>query len=214
MNIKCVIFDCDGLMFDTERIAKISWAKVLDKYGVSIPNDLFDRITGSGSKEIMAVLDEYPEVKTHILEIYDQRKSDIYNIALKENIKKHGLLELLEYLKLKDLKVCVASSSDLNYINHLLDSQKIDFKFDFIIGGDKVKKSKPDPEIFTKVSETLSINPDHCLVIEDSKNGHLAAKAANMHRVFIQDLVKPDKQMQEELIEYSFNTLDEIKKIL
>lgn len=215
MKIKCLIFDCDGLMFNTEYHAQATWTHVMNKHNIPIPEGFFDAITGAGEHQFREVMQHHPEIEVCMPEISKNRIPDL-KAALEQygNVNKPGLIKLLNYLKTTDLKVCVASSSKTEYVKWMISTIGTEFAFDVILGGDQVAKGKPNPDIFLKAAALANIAPEHCLVLEDSKNGHLAAKAAGMHRVFIEDLVQPDQQMTQELIEFQCASLEQVIDLL
>ncbi len=199
MKIEGIIFDCDGLMFDTERIGRQNWMNIIQKYDLDADDSFFSAITGSGPTFFEEIMNSRPDIKVHLPEIEGNRFPIIAKaIEERGNINKEGLVELLKYLKESgQYKVCIASSSPVSYVEWLVSTIGYDYPFDYIIGGDNVEKAKPDPEIFLKVAQQIDVRPENILVIEDSKNGHIAAKRANMHRMFIQDMIVPDEEFRE-----------------
>lgn len=211
MKIKCLIFDCDGLMFNTEYYSQQNWKRIGAKYNLPMDEKLFEQITGAGRTHFEKVMNERPDIQQHLPEIRANRNTTIAK-AIEElgNINKKGLVELLTYLKeSSQYKVAIASSSPCEYVKWLVSTIGYDYPFDVIIGGDMVKNAKPDPEIFLKAAELAKVDPENCLVLEDSKLGHVAAKEAGMHRMFIQDLVTPDEEFKA-LIEHQRNNLAEV----
>ncbi len=172
---------------------------------------LFEQITGAGPTHFQKVMDERPDIKAHLTEIRANRNPTIAKAIEKYgNVNKPGLIELLKYLNESGkYKVCIASSSPSDYVKWLIGTIGYDFQFDVILGGNLVKNAKPDPEIFLKAAELAGTKPEECLVLEDSKLGHMAAKNAQMHRLFIKDLIEPDEEFQS-LIEFQKNSLDEV----
>lgn len=215
MEIKCIIFDCDGLMFNTEYHSYCVWRSVMKKYGIVEPEGFLNSITGCGHHQFRQIMANYPEIDAIVPEIRaSSRPSLIQYIKDHGNINKPGLTELLCWLKKQNYKVCVASSSAIDYVEWMLSTIGIEFEFDAVVGGDQVKEAKPNPAVFLKAAELAKIDPESCLVLEDSKNGHLAAKAAGMHRCFIQDQVIPDDEMKNELIEFECSNLQEVIELL
>lgn len=211
MNIKCLIFDCDGLMFNTEYYSRENWLNVGRKYNIPMDDELFKQIIGAGATHFQKVMESRPDIQKHLPEIRANRAAAL-NKGIEEhgNINKKGLVELLTYLNQSgQYKVCIASSSTCEYVKRLVSTIGYDYPFDAIIGGDMVKNAKPDPEIFLKAAQMVQVSPENCLVLEDSKLGHIAAKAAGMHRMFIQDLIEPDEQFKT-LIEHQRNDLSEV----
>ena len=108
----------------------------------------------------------------------------ILDIIENEDIKPgNGIPELLRSIKSKGLKTAVASSSGYELINMVLEKLDIAKYFDCITSGVDVKRGKPAPDVFLLAAEKLGVMPDECLVIEDSENGVIAAKSAEMMAV-------------------------------
>ncbi|WP_147533394.1 HAD family hydrolase [Bacillus marasmi] len=199
-NIELVIFDMDGLMFDTERIGHLAWERVAAKYQFSYSIDITKRFIGRNYDAIMAVLkDAFGEnapVELWHSESWKERKN-----IFEENGTlglKPGLIEILNFFKEMNIKMAVASSSRHSDIVSHLQHEGVNEYFDFVIGGDEVKESKPNPEIFLKPCEALNILPENSLVIEDSYNGFLAARAAGIPVMIVPDLVEPKEDVLKE----------------
>lgn len=215
MKITAVLFDCDGLMFNTEAISIEMWRKEAEKYHVLIPDAFFTAITGARRDEDF--LTAFSDI-SHLAEICAQVRRKRFDLHFwssfpTDGLNKKGLLELYQFIRQNHYKTAVCSSSSRAYVETLLHTVSIPMSFDALIGGDMVKKGKPDPEIFLKGAEVLHEKPENCLVLEDSKQGILAAKAAGMHSCFIQDTIKPDIQMQQ-AIEYQKDNLLQVIDLL
>ena len=214
MKFDCIIFDCDGLMFNTEYYARKTWEKVLQRHDLTVPDGFFEAITGGGINRFYKFVEDKPEIRELLPEFIQLRLPDTKQAILEHgNINKKGLVELLQFLSTQPIKVCVASSSPTDYVNWIISTIGYSFPFDAVIGGDKVEQAKPDPALFLKTAELMEVAPERCLVLEDSKNGHLAAYAAGMHRCFIPDLVEPDEKMQA-IIEYRVDSLLDVIDLL
>lgn len=211
MDIQAVLFDCDGLMFNTEVIAQDIWKKTAQEYNYTLPNDFFKQITGS---EVKKELFEDPNIG----KIFKEANTKRYDLNFWKNqetdsINKKGLIELFEYLNDKHIHAVICSSSPKEYVEVLLGTISKPLSYEFIIGGDSVKHKKPDPEIFLKASDLLQVSPHNCLVLEDSKNGIIAAHRAHMHHCFIEDTIEKDDELQN-LIEYEKKDLNEVITLL
>lgn len=196
MKKKLLIFDMDGLMFDTERIYYKAWQESAKAYGYEIDWNIYTQIVARNSRYIEKVLkqilgDELP------YEAICQKKRDLCDAIIeKEGIqKKEGLDELLDYLDEQGIQKVVATSSMREKALRYLELGGIRERFDYIICGSDVEESKPNPEIFLKVAARVGISPDQCMVLEDSRLGIQAAHAAKMTSVFIPDLVKADEEI-------------------
>lgn len=199
MSIECVIFDCDGLMFDTETVSTQSWRDVAGKYGILLDDEFFYQIIGSGTKNFEEVMKSHQDLMPHLPEVRAERINRIMTMSAEHpgSLNKPGLTELLAYLDQVGIKKCVASSSHREYVDHLLNHIGSPVSFDGVVCGDEVTHGKPDPEIFLTAAKKAGIAPERCVVLEDSKFGILAAKRAGMKSVFIFDFVQPDAEMRQ-----------------
>lgn len=123
---------------------------------------------------------------------------------------KAGVEELLKYLKETGYKIAIASSTRSALVKEQIEDAGLMKYFDVIVGGDQVKKSKPEPDIFLKAAELLVVKPENAYVIEDSYNGIRAAKSAHMRPIMVPDMVQPDEEMQDK----AWKICDSLKDII
>ncbi|OEG63813.1 MAG: hypothetical protein BHK79_00820 [Halanaerobium sp. MDAL1] len=212
--IKAVIFDMDGLMFDTERLSKELWQQLGAERGYSFEDDFFDDMVGLDLEDTRESFKEDYGQDFPYLEMREQK-----NRLLKKHVKangvpaKEGLFEIIDYLKEKQYLLAVASSSFKEKIIFYLDSIGIKDKFDYIIGGDEVEKSKPNPEIFIKAINELGVGREEAIILEDSAHGVLAANKAGIKVVLVPDLVEHPPEI-EKLVYRKLNNLAELKGLL
>lgn len=109
---------------------------------------------------------------------------------------KYGVLEITSRLKENGFRIAVASSSRRGYVEEELKFTGLYDRFEVILCGDNVTKSKPDPQIFLTAAERLGVSPEDCYVLEDSYNGIRAAHAAGMKPIMVPDLLPPDDEMK------------------
>lgn len=193
---RAVIFDMDGLMFDSERIVKLSWSAAGDVLGYE---RLGDNIVNTLGMNVIS-REQYFK-KTYGEDFPFERFSELTKIAFTEYTEEHGLpvkeglYELLYYLEAHNYKTAVASSSREAHIMRNLKNAGLEHRFDAVLNGGMVKRSKPDPEIYRKTCEALRIRPEQGLVLEDAPGGVKAAHAAEIPVVVIPDLVEPDEEI-------------------
>lgn len=210
-KVESVIFDMDGVLFDTESIYLKVWKNVFKKYGYKMTKDIYSQVIATGRENVKKVfLREFGE-ELPIEKMYVEK-----DLALKEEIEKNvyikeGAVEILTHLKSKNYKVALATSSDRERMNKQLEKASIRKYFDEIVCKDEVENTKPNPEIYLKVADKLNVNPENCLVIEDSLAGVKAAYKANMKVLHIEDLKKADNEIKKYCYK-SFNNLLEIKE--
>lgn len=214
MEIKAVLFDCDGLMFDTEIIAQQIWRDGAREYGVQLPDDFFQKITGAGGKDLLAYIESIPGAK-ELLAVNRGKRFDLnfWRGIHTDCLNRPGLIELFEYLRQNNYPVGICSSSAKEYVLALLSTVSVPLHYDTIICGDMVTHAKPDPEIFLRGAEELGVRPENCLVLEDSKQGIIASVRAGMHNCFIPDTIIPDAEM-EAAIEFRADSMREVAELL
>ena len=193
--IKAVVFDMDGLMFDTERLWVEEGYKLAIKLGYSIPKELFYETIGMKNEDASKNFSNNLGYNFPFI-TFRKLYHKVINLKLRfEKIKeKLGLKELLVYLKNNDYKIAIASSNKKERIYLYLKSANInpDF-FDVIVSGDDVLNGKPNPEIFKLTCQKLNEKNSDILVLEDSLNGSLAAINSGCHLIIVPDIVKlPD----------------------
>lgn len=193
-DLKLVIFDMDGLMFDTERIGRIAYGEAGKKYNFTFDDSIFQKITGAScklrDKSFMETFGESFPLE-NILSYKEKRMHDLieeHGVPIKT-----GLIELIKFLKENKVKIALASSSKMSVIKYYLSMTKIG-GFDFIISGEDIKESKPNPEVFLTPCEKLNIDTNNAIVLEDSTNGIKAALNAGIKPIWVPDLIKiPDE---------------------
>ena len=200
MKIDAVIFDCDGLMFDTEIVAQQIWRDERKKYGITYPEDFFQKITGAGGRDNARYIASIPGLGDILPKIRAKRFDlEFWRSINTDCLNRKGLIELFTYLEEHGYKVAICSSSARAYVEALINTCSKQLKYDVIVCGDMVTHAKPDPEIFLRGAAELGVSPDNCLVLEDSKQGILAAKRAGMRSCFIPDTIVPDDEMKAAL---------------
>lgn len=200
-KIRAVIFDMDGVIFDSERVLMEIWGELSEKYDIrdfQIPYRMCIGVNAKKTRQIM--LDFYgPDFP---YDKYEREQSAIYHERYDHGKLplKPGIRELLTFLKEQKLKCAVASSTRLKVVEDQLKAADLYDCFDRITGGDKVTHSKPHPEIFLTTAEALNVPPENCAVIEDSHSGIRAAFAAGMAPIMVPDLLPDNEEMHEKAV--------------
>ena len=214
MKKKLVIFDMDGLMFDTERIYYRAWQEGAKTYNYELTWDIYTQIVARNSRYIEKVLKRILGNELPFNAICAKKREISDAIIAKEGIqKKEGLMELLDYLDEQGIKKVVATSSMREKALQYLTLAGIRERFDWVICGSDVEESKPNPEIFLKAAEYVGIAPEESMVLEDSRLGLQAAKAAKMTGILIPDLVAADEEMKSNAA-YIMPSLKEVITLL
>lgn len=193
MKFNAVIFDMDGLMFDTERIAQRAWVQAAGDFGYTYPDHVYQGVIGRARPDVErysmeAFGAEFPfEAVYRAKGRYMHEALELHGMPLKP-----GLLDLLAWLEAHSILKGVASSSPRAAIlRNLKLAGLARERFDALVGGDEVPRGKPAPDIFLEVARRLEISAEDCLVLEDSNAGIKAAHTAGMHPVMVPDLKPP-----------------------
>lgn len=192
--IEAVIFDMDGLMFDTEALAKEAWLRVGAQLGYPITEKEIAQIRGStpaASAEIFRAAFgpefDYPKAKA-------LRNAMVEHFIDQNGVPmKYGLVDLLDHLRQHGFRTAVASSSPRKTIEKYLAMAGLAAYYDEIVSAEDVTLSKPAPDVFLLAAERLGVSAENCLVLEDSANGLRAARRAEMTSVCIPDIAPPDE---------------------
>lgn len=195
--INGVLFDMDGLMFDTERLGTRAWMEVGRRHHIPITEDTLNTMRGRVLPDCIRIFKEnYGEdfdfwglrkERTALFESYLQQGMPI----------KTGLRELLAYLRKNQIKISLATSTDRRTAERYLDMAEIKGYFDVLLCGDMVTHGKPDPEIYIKAANALGERPENCLVLEDSVLGVYAGYRAGCHVIMIPDMVEPGEEERQ-----------------
>lgn len=191
-----VLFDMDGVIFDSERALMGCWLELAEERGLRDMEAVYRRcigvtlpVTGGILRE--AYGEDFPwrefrqESTRRYLARYGGGKLPV----------KPGARELLRSLNGRGIPLALASSTEGAMVRRWLEEAGLLPCFDRIVSGDMVSHSKPHPEIFLTAAAALGVDPADCLVIEDSYNGVRAASAAGMRPVMVPDLLAPDGEM-------------------
>lgn len=188
--IENVVFDMDGVIFDTERLYSRAWHIVGPAYGLSDINTYINRCVGRNAADIR----DYILSKNNMGFDADQLALDIRKkiqdiIGCEGLPLKPGVIELLDWLCAHGRKTALATSSSEGVADGYLESSGLKSYFDFIVTGDMITRGKPSPDIYLLACDKLKTPPYRCFAIEDSPTGIQSAYAAGMKPILVPDFV-------------------------
>lgn len=192
--VRAVVFDMDGLLFDTEKLHARAALAAAKEVGCELTMDVFHRFLGT--TEARRILqahygDSYP---------FDELRAawgrQFKVLAETELELKPGALNLLDLLDELGLPRAIATSSSHNTVRHHLAAHDLAQRFHVVVAAGDYTASKPAPDPFLRAAERLAVAPSDCLALEDSHNGIRSASAAGMMAVMVPDLIEPTAEIE------------------
>ncbi len=188
---KLIIFDMDGLMFDTESVAARAYMEVGSAKGLPVSMDKYRRVIGLDAKAIWARYREDFGDAVDPQALYREVGARIGEITMTEGLPvKKGLFELMEAVEALGIPKIVASGSNLPVVRSNLEKAGILDRFSMIISSDAFEKGKPSPDIFLASCQRMEVEPEQALVLEDAPSGIQAALAAGIPVVAVPDILE------------------------
>ncbi|MGV3459420.1 MAG: HAD family hydrolase [Flavobacterium sp.] len=213
--IKCVIFDMDGVVVNTEPLAHAAGTDVYKSLGITVPDDVYASFTGNSDKNIIAKLKNLYDIKLshdELLEAFNTRYFEVFEESADLTLMP-GVRQLIEELHGKGIKLILASSSTKRKIDAVFTRFGLHKYFDAIVSGEDFEESKPNPAIFVEAVRLSGFDTSECIVIEDSTNGIKAAKGAGIYCIgyvsgegFLQDTSEADTVITD-FAELDYNTI-------
>lgn len=214
LRVEAVIFDMDGLMLDSEQMARTAWQRALADWGLHMPDSLYVQLIGRAALDTKQLLRDAFGPALPVEEAYARKQRfldeeiDLHGIPLKP-----GLLGLLDFLDRLRMPKAVASSTHRAFVLRKLGIAGLLTRFDAIACGDEVPSGKPAPDVFLLAAERLCISPGACAALEDSDAGIRAAHAAGMMPILVPDLKPPSEEIAA-LAHRIFPSLTEVQGYL
>ncbi|NLW79797.1 MAG: HAD family phosphatase [Ruminococcaceae bacterium] len=197
MMIKGILFDMDGVLFDTERLALQADDAVAAEMGYTLSDTLKNSLMGLGEAEVRRLFYEelgpdfdYDTFLRRVLETI------MHWIETRGLPKKPGVDALLAWARAQGYQLAVASSTRAPMVHKLLARAGIDGYFSAVVGGDMVPDAKPAPDIFLAAAKALNLAPGQCLAVEDSHHGVCSAAAAGCVTVMVPDILAPTPEIE------------------
>ncbi|MBP7496873.1 MAG: HAD family phosphatase [Bacteroidales bacterium] len=204
-----VIFDMDGVIIDNISYHIDALNIFCKKYNCTYTDEEFKTyLSGKTVKEVMKFVFRKNLSKEDLIK-YSDEKEELYRDLYKPHLKPTtGLLNLLSRLKDENIKTAVATAGPSANVNFVLEGLKIAKYFNAVINGDMVTNGKPHPEIYLKAAKAIDMQPQQCIVIEDSLSGILSGKNAGMKVIGITTVHKKEELYQADYIINNFNELN------
>lgn len=196
--IKGVVFDMDGLMFDTENLTYTLQHEILSRdFGIEYTLSQYKQTIGLRTEDLksffMNICGEDFDLdgfRVKCREAY-QSYTDLHGVPIK-----NGLFELLDFLKDKGVKIALSTSTTRGSAERTLRISGTLGYFDALVCAEDVEHGKPHPEPFEKAAERLGLKPDECIALEDSFNGIKSAYSAGLRPIMVPDLIEPTDEIK------------------
>ena len=196
-QVQAVIFDMDGVIFDSERLVIECWQVIAEKHNIPDIVEICMRVQGNNRQETGKRFREkygndfpYDTYKKEVTALFRERYGE-GRLPLKP-----GVVEILQDLKQRCVPLALASSTRSDIVKLELEEARLLSFFDAVLGGDMAPRSKPEPDIFLAAAKVLGAITANCYVLEDSFNGIRAAHRAGMHPIMVPDMQQPDEEMR------------------
>lgn len=184
-NLQAVVFDLDGLMFNTEELYEEVGTQLLARRGKQFTADLLDQMMGRPSPTALQIMIDWHQLETTVDRL-EQETDELFPAILDQRLAPMpGLMRLLDELERVGIPKAVATSSRRSFVTDVLGRFDLERRFAFLLTAEDVVRGKPDPEIYGTACRRLGLDPAQVMVLEDSENGCRAAVSAGTFAVAV-----------------------------
>lgn len=212
--IKAVIFDMDGLIFDSEKLLVKYWRQAANEMGFPMEREHALNLRSLARKFAEPYLQglfgsgfDYAKVRARRMELMAQHL-ERHPLELKP-----GLAQLLGFLDEKGVPAAVATATDITRASEYLERAGVLERFSRIVCASMVESGKPKPDIYLYAAAQLGLPPQECAALEDSPNGVRSASSAGCATIMVPDLTEPDEELKA-LIYARAESLADVPRIL
>lgn len=213
-KIKAVVFDMDGVIFDTERLCLDGWKILAEREGLEGIEEVCIRCIGTTTPETIKILKAAYGEGLDIDRLHGELHEIVQKMIAENGMPvKPGVGDILGMLRDNGIPTALASSTRYETVCSQLKAAGFLDYFSVVIGGDMISKSKPEPDIYLAACEKLGVKPENTAAVEDSYNGIRSAHAAGMTTVMVPDIVQPDDEIMKK-VDFRCEDLIRAKDIL
>lgn len=212
--IKAILYDCDGVLVDSEHgLSKIAAKSLNSNFNVpAIPEDFYPFIGMGEDKYIGSVVEKYGG--TYVLEMKERIYNDYIALAPEFILPFDDVTETVAFFKKNGLKQAVASSADIPKVNVNLRIAGLENGvFDAVVTGSDITRKKPDPEIYLKACSKCGVEPSECVVVEDAISGVESGVSAGMKVIGYTSSVTEDR-LRQAGAKFCVNNMNELKELI
>lgn len=182
MPLKAVLFDMDGVIVDTEPLHHKAYYQMFADRNLEVTDEMYHSFTGQSTLKVCQQVCAHFQLTSNPQELVLHKRSKFQELFMKdpELALVDGVQKRIEEYYNNGLTLILASSASMGTINAVFERFNLNSFFKAKLSGADLKASKPHPEIFLKAADAAGKKTKNCLVIEDSTNGIIAAKTANI----------------------------------
>jgi HAD superfamily hydrolase (TIGR01509 family) len=182
---KAVVFDLDGLMFNTEELYQDVGTEMLRRRGKTFDAELLDGMMGRPANAALQLMIDYHQLPCTVSDLVAET-DELFAALLHDRLEQMpGLADLLDALEKANIRKAIATSSGPTFVARVLDHFDLALRFEFVLTCDDIHEGKPHPEIYLLAASRLGCKPSEMLVLEDSQNGCRSAVAAGAQVVAV-----------------------------
>ncbi len=191
-SLQAVVFDLDGLMFNTEGLYQQVGTEVLRRRGKEFSSDLIDQMMGRQAPKALQLMIDWHQLEETADELAAESMEIMFRLLPDQLEPMPGLLDLLNRLEASNIPKGIATSSSRKFVSHVLDFFDMAARFAFVLTAEDILHGKPAPDVYWLAAEKHGVLPVQVMVLEDSQIGCRAAVAAGTHVVAV-----PEGQSEE-----------------
>lgn len=210
---EAVVFDMDGLLFDTEVIYRDAMIATALRLGIEMTEQVFLPMIGLPAEASRAHLISHYGNDFDVDLFWVESANDFHRLITGRQFLKAGVVDLLTHLDRRGLRCAIATSSRHQDVQRNLAAHDLDARFHAVVAHGDYALGKPNPDPFLKAAERLGKPPEACLALEDSFNGIRSASAAGMMTVMVPDLILPTDEIRRLCLRIS-KDLHEVRELL
>jgi len=205
-----VLFDMDGLLIDSEPLWQDAEIEVFGEVGLELTRDLCRQTMGLRIDEVVhAWYERHPWHGPTLDEVRDRIVDRLMQLVRSRGVPMPGAIDTVARVRDRGVPCGIASSSSVRIIDGVLERLGLTGSFDVVHSAENERYGKPHPGVFLTTASLLGVQPDRCLVLEDSINGLVAAKAARMRCLMVPDVsLRGDERLA--LADAVFETLEDV----
>jgi HAD superfamily hydrolase (TIGR01509 family) len=193
---RAVVFDMDGLLFDTEALYRDALILAAGDFGVDAPVELYTGSIGTSSEATRARLSGHFGETVDMDGLWKSAASHFSHLADTRLDLKPGVIEILNVLDSMKMPAAIATSSKPEKVAHHLAAHGLERRFRAVAAKGSYARSKPHPDPFLTAAGLLGADPAFCVALEDSHTGVRSASSAGMMTIMVPDLMEPNNEMR------------------